>query len=91
MKLKIFRFGNDRCDWVCHESKEKAISFYVSMCGGDCYKDLLEFWGDEAVTEEPMDKAFTFYPDEETPDKDTFDNLIKKYCDKPDFFAHSEL
>ena len=90
MELKIYRFGNDYCDWVCHESEEKAIDFYKSVCGEECYEDLLDFWGDEAVTEEPMEKVFTYYHDGVTPDKDTFRNHIKKYCEEPDFFASSE-
>lgn len=91
MKLKIFRFGNDRCDWVCHENEKKAISLYKSICGEDCYEDLLESDGDEAVSEEPMDKMFTYYHDGKTPDKDTFENHIRKYCTKPDIFASSEF
>lgn len=91
MDLKIFKFGDDRCDWVCHESEENAIEMYVSFCGEDCYQELVECYGDEAVTQEPMDKVFTYYHDGVTPDEDTIANHIKKYCKEPDFFATSEF
>lgn len=91
MELKIFKFGDDVIDWVCHESEEKAIEFYKDNCGEDCYQGLVDDYGDEAVTQEPMDKVFTFYPDEETPDEDTIENHIKKYCKEPGFFATSEF
>lgn len=91
MELKIYKFGDDYIDWVCHESKEKAIDLYKSVCGEDCYQELVECYGEDAVTEEPMDKVFTFYPDGINPEKDTFANLIKKYCKRPDLFATSEF
>ncbi|MCM3619186.1 hypothetical protein M3936_16475 [Sutcliffiella horikoshii] len=91
MELKIFKFGDDSCDWVCHETKEQAINFYKDTCGEECFQELVECYGDEAVTEEPMVKMFTYYHDGVTPDKDTIENHIKKYCHKPDFFATSEF
>lgn len=91
MELKMYRFGNDYMDWVCHESEEQAIELYKSIVGEDCFQDLLDDYGDEAVTEEPMEKEFTYYHDGVTPEKDTFENLIKKYCTEPDIFATSEF
>jgi hypothetical protein len=90
MNLKMFRFGNDYCDWVCHESKEKAINLYKTIVGEETFQGLVDVYGDEAVTEEPVDKVFTYYHDGVTPEKDTFENLIKKYCTKPGIFASSE-
>ncbi|WP_079708110.1 hypothetical protein [Paraliobacillus ryukyuensis] len=91
MNLKMFKFGDDRCDWVCHESEEQAIDLYKSIIGEDEFQEMLDCFGDEAVTEEPMDKLFTYYHDGVTPEKDTFENLINKYCTEPDVFATSEF
>lgn len=88
MGLKMFRFGDGPCDWIVAETKEQAIKIYKANF--DTFED---YFGDgsDNIEEEPMDKIFTYYHDGKTPDKDTIENHIKKYCDKPDIFACSEF
>lgn len=90
MELKMFRFGDDPCDWIVAESKEQAIRIYKATFGEEIFE---EYFGDGTgnIEEEPSDKLFTYYYDGRTPDTDTIGNLIKKYCDKPDVFACSEF
>ncbi|AYP68805.1 hypothetical protein BpsM61_00031 [Bacillus phage vB_BpsM-61] len=90
MELKMFRFGDSPCDWIVAETKEQAIEIYKGNFGE---WEFQEYFGDgtDNIEEEPTDKLFTYFHDNATPEKDTFGNLIKKYCDKPDIFATSEF
>lgn len=93
MELKMYEFESGVTDWICAESKEEAIEIYKSYYGEDAYTESLEMHGgniEDFITECDGEEMFIYYENGINGDKNTFNNLIKKYCEKPDHFATSE-
>lgn len=91
LELKMFRFGTDPYDWIVAENVIQATNIYKDTFGEDIFYELIQWEGEKAIYEEPNDKLFSFYYDGVNKDEDTIENLIKKYCKKPDIFACSEF
>lgn len=91
MGLKMFRFGTDPYDWVVAENLNQAANIYKDTFGEDVFYELIQWEGERAIEEEPLNKVFSYYYDGVHKDEDTIENLIKKYCNKPDMFASSEF
>ncbi|GGJ48891.1 hypothetical protein [Virgibacillus salexigens] len=91
MELKMFVFGeNDGVvTWVVAGSKEQSINIFENITGLNIADEFEN--SDDYVRETSPDEQMTYYHDGRNYEKDTMQNLITKYCDKPDVFATSEF
>ncbi len=91
MELKMYVFGesDDVITWVVAENREQAINIFENITG-DRISHEFENLEDYAREASPTEKM-TYYHDGVNPEKDTMENLIKKYCTVPDVFATSEF
>ena len=90
MELNMYQFDGGVITWICAKSVEEAINIFKSICGEDTWVESKECYGERAVIEMNPDRLFTYYHDGVNSERDTFKNLINKYCDKPDIFATSD-
>lgn len=86
MELKMYQFDGSTVFWVCATNEHQAINIFKSFLG-----ERKDFFGDKGVREMSPNEFFTYYPVEFTPETDTINNLIQKYCTKPDIFANSNF
>ncbi|GGP17158.1 hypothetical protein [Oceanobacillus neutriphilus] len=89
LKMYVFGEGDDVKTWVAAESKKQAIGIFESVTGLDI---AFEFCNpNDYAREMDPNETMTYYHDGKSPEKDTMQNLINKYCDEPDIFATSEF
>lgn len=89
LKMYVFGENDDVITWVAAETQGQAIDLYENITGDEIahwFNDLNEY-----AREMDPNEMMTYYHDGKTPEKDTIQNLINKYCDTPDIFATSEF
>lgn len=91
MELKMYVFGEDEgiTTWVVAKNRNQAIGIFEDITGlniADEFENLNDY-----AREASPDEVMTYYHDGINPEKDTMQNLIKKYCKQPDVFATSEF
>lgn len=94
LKMYVINEGDLTTDWVVAESEEQAVEIYDELSGINLYEEYKDNETNDIedyIREMSMNEMMTYYPDGKNPDKDTIENIIKKYCTKPDFFATSEF
>lgn len=91
MDLKMYQFDGGVQTWICATNATEAINIFKSVYGSNVWSETYDCYGEHAVRELLPDHPFTYYHDGINPEKDTIQNLISKYCTKPDIFATSDF
>lgn len=84
MNLKMYRFDDGGLyTWICATTEQEAISLYK--------KDISEDMDGTEMEEMKPEEEMSYYDDGVNEERETYQTLIQKYCDKPMIFATSEF
>lgn len=87
----MYVFGENEgvITWIVAEHEEQATSIFEYITDikveNDCENP------NEYVRETSPEETMVYYHDGRNSEENTMENLIKKYCYKPDVFATSEF